>query len=57
MSTVGSGDAIVDLYDSLFHNIIVRIESLWSEAESRAGKKQIFNVSIEVKFINSSGRS
>ena len=28
------------------HILIVRIESLRSEAESSAGKKQIFNVSI-----------
>ena len=32
--------------------LIVRIESLRSEAESSAGKKQIVNVSIKVKFIN-----
>ena len=37
--------------------IVIRIESLMSEAESSAGKKQIFNLSIEVKFINSCVRS
>ena len=37
--------------------LIATIESLRSEAESSAGKKGIFNVSILVQFIKSCGRS
>ena len=46
-----------DSSDFYEYSLMVRIESLMSETELSAVKKQIFNVSIEVKFINSCGRS
>ena len=49
--------AILLIFTEYILIIIVRIERLRSEVESSAGKKQMFNVSIKVKFINSCVRS